>query len=490
MITATYSPDDNKIRLYSSTRLDSETYARVKAAGYKWAPRQQLFVAPMWTPEREDLALELAGEIGDEDTTLADRAEERADRFEDYSDNRAADADRAHAAVSAIADNIPLGQPILVGHHSERHARRDAKRIENGMRKAVKMWETSNYWKARAAGAIRHAKYKERPDVRARRIKGLEADKRKQQRNKQEAEMWLKLWTECGNEADTDLQAKVALRIANMCWLHLPRKEGDRPDWSHTPTAYDALTNCSPTLYAPRTLAEIVEHAKAHYPRCIAYADRWIAHIDNRLEYERAMLGTLGPAAAVPSRKYDRTEKPEFQAMKESLRAGVKTVSAPQLFPTPPELAARMVELAEVEAGHRVLEPSAGTGRLIDALDSVPGAEVVAVELSCTLADNLRLRSKTTADIRQGNFLECNGDLGTFDRVLMNPPFERGADIQHIEHALKFVKPGGRLVAICANGSRQQDKLMPLATLWEDLPAGTFKAEGTAVNTALLVIDC
>ena len=176
---ATYSPDDNKIRLYASARLDSETYARVKAAGFKWAPKQELFVAPMWTPEREDLAIELAGEIEDEDTSLVERAEERAERFEDYSDNRKEDAERAHKAVSAIADNIPLGQPILVGHHSEKHARRDAKKIENGMRKAVNAWKQSQYWKDRAAGALSHAKYKELPAVRARRIKTLESELRR-----------------------------------------------------------------------------------------------------------------------------------------------------------------------------------------------------------------------------------------------------------------------------------------------------------------------
>jgi len=65
--------------------------------------------------------------------------------------------------VSAIADNIPFGQPILVGHHSERRARRDAEKIENGMRKAVKLWETSEYWAQRAKGAINHAKYKDLP---------------------------------------------------------------------------------------------------------------------------------------------------------------------------------------------------------------------------------------------------------------------------------------------------------------------------------------
>ncbi len=46
MNTATYSPEDNKLRLYPSCRLDSETYARVKAAGFRWAPKQELFVAP------------------------------------------------------------------------------------------------------------------------------------------------------------------------------------------------------------------------------------------------------------------------------------------------------------------------------------------------------------------------------------------------------------------------------------------------------------
>lgn len=176
MLTATYSPEDNKLRLSSATRLDKETYTRVRAAGFIWAPRQGIFVAPMWTPEREDLLLELCGEIGDEDTSLVDRAEARAERFEEYGEHRAADAAAARDAVAKIADGIPLGQPILVGRHSEKHARKDAEKIENGMRRAVKMWETAGYWKSRAAGAIRAAKYKERPDVRARRIKGIEAD--------------------------------------------------------------------------------------------------------------------------------------------------------------------------------------------------------------------------------------------------------------------------------------------------------------------------
>ena len=37
----------------------------------------------------------------------------------------------------------------------------------------------------------------------------------------------------------------------------------------------------------------------------------------------------------------------------------------------------------------------------------------------------------------------------------------------------------------CGTGVK---KLRPLASSWEDLPAGTFKEQGTGVNTALLVI--
>jgi Domain of unknown function (DUF3560) len=61
------------------------------------------------------------------------------------------------------ADNIPLGQPILIGHHSESHARKDAERSENGMHKTVKIGHTAKYWEDRAKGALRHAKYKEPP---------------------------------------------------------------------------------------------------------------------------------------------------------------------------------------------------------------------------------------------------------------------------------------------------------------------------------------
>ena len=56
------------------------------------------------------------------------------------------------------------------------------------------------------------------------------------------------------------------------------------------------------------------------------------------------------------------------RAMRQTLKTGVAVVSAPQLFPTPATLAARMVELAQIEPGQEVVEPSAGTGVLCEAI--------------------------------------------------------------------------------------------------------------------------
>ena len=54
-----------------------------------------------------------------------------------------------------IADGIPLGQPILVGHHSEKHARRDAERIDTNMRKGVEEYKLAAYHRSAADGLER-----------------------------------------------------------------------------------------------------------------------------------------------------------------------------------------------------------------------------------------------------------------------------------------------------------------------------------------------
>ncbi|MGA3406846.1 MAG: DUF3560 domain-containing protein, partial [Candidatus Bathyarchaeia archaeon] len=283
-MTATYSPEDNKLRLYSEERLSPEVYARVRGAGFIWAPMQKLFVAPAWTPEREDLLLELCGEIEDETKSLTERAQERAERFKEYSENRKEDAENARETVSAISDNIPFGQPILVGHHSEARARKDAEQIENGMRRAVQLWETSKYWEDRAKGALRNAKYKEYPQVRARRIKGLESDKRKQERAKAEAQFFLAAWSDDKEE----LTLAKAKSLANYSGLGSVVLHDGSKCWS----AWSALEDerLTPQEVKTQLIPQLQER--------ILRAERWLSHCNNRLTYERTLLEGSGGIAS------------------------------------------------------------------------------------------------------------------------------------------------------------------------------------------------
>lgn len=165
-----------------------------------------------------------------------------------------------------------------------------------------------------------------------------------------------------------------------------------------------------------------------------------------------------------------------------------------QLFPTPPDIARKMIAAAEIEPGMCVLEPSVGTGVLVQAVIDSVDTEILGYEIDrrlCNLLD--RKFPSYKLHTRCMDFLVASDFMGCYPRVVMNPPFVRGADILHIEHALKFLAPGGRLVAICANGPRQREAFELRANssggYWEDLPAGTFKGSGTDVNTAMVVIN-
>lgn len=87
--------------------------------------------------------------------TRRERAEARLERRREWAAGRTAKAEAGFAAVNKLSDSIPFGQPILVGHHSERHARRDADRIHNGMSKACESQNMAEHHESKAAGIER-----------------------------------------------------------------------------------------------------------------------------------------------------------------------------------------------------------------------------------------------------------------------------------------------------------------------------------------------
>jgi predicted RNA methylase len=183
----------------------------------------------------------------------------------------------------------------------------------------------------------------------------------------------------------------------------------------------------------------------------------------------------------------DREERIRRARERAQTLRGIKVehVAAPYLFQTPREVVKTMIDYADLEPGMSVLEPSAGTGSIIAEIPlSCP---IVAVEVNSALASLLRAQGR--ALVVESDFLTLDpGTLGRFDRILMNPPFDHGVDIKHILHAQKFLKPDGRLVAICADGPKQREEFDGIAYLYESLPAGTFADAGTNVNTAIVVL--
>jgi hypothetical protein len=101
--------------------------------------------------------------------------------------------------------------------------------------------------------------------------------------------------------------------------------------------------------------------------------------------------------------------------------------------------------------------------------------------------------------VERGDFLEYEGQ---YDRVVMNPPFELGRDIEHVCHAFRLLAPDGKLVAIMSEGPFfRSDKQASAFREWfdeaagesEQLPENAFNGSDafrqTGVRTRIVVLN-
>ncbi|WP_097341612.1 DUF3560 domain-containing protein, partial [Escherichia coli] len=190
--------------------------------------------------------------------------------------------------VERLAAMIPPGQPILVGHHSERRARRDAQRIENGMKRAVMLFERAEYWEERARSALLHAKYKERPDVRWRRIKKIEADLRKAEKTIAQSQKYLTMWR--AESLDLNMAKLISSHDHISACFPLDKypRPAEKSQYEGSRSLWSALDDDIITTEQAREIA-----IRCH-ERQIQHQQRWVNHYQNRLIYERAMLDESG----------------------------------------------------------------------------------------------------------------------------------------------------------------------------------------------------
>jgi protein-L-isoaspartate O-methyltransferase len=165
-------------------------------------------------------------------------------------------------------------------------------------------------------------------------------------------------------------------------------------------------------------------------------------------------------------------------------------------FPTPPELVQRVLGMVYIKPGMRLLEPQGGTGAF-----AVPMAQLAGVHNVTTyelLPQNAqKLREAGLENVHQADFLTVAPEP-VYDLVIMNPPFERGVDIEHVMHATRFLKPDGELVAITSrswahNSNKKFQSFREFTdqvqAQVEQVEAGAFRTSGTNVATSIVHIE-
>jgi hypothetical protein len=199
--------------------------------------------AQRWKIDRAAAALRAAGftvEVEIDDITPgrsvaeieADRYE-RADRRAGYHADRAKacedEAARRWEAERGIRDAIPMGQPILAGHHSERRHRRDLARADAHAQAGLEATRKRDYHQDRAEVAEHYRAGRENVPAALRRIEALGAEQRQIQRRLDGTDRFMNY----GEPATGEWKARLTARLAEVAeelayWhAHVERRQAE-----------------------------------------------------------------------------------------------------------------------------------------------------------------------------------------------------------------------------------------------------------------------
>ena len=148
-------------------------------------------------------------------------------------------------------------------------------------------------------------------------------------------------------------------------------------------------------------------------------------------------------------------------------------------YPTPLGVGITMAQMADLEPGIDVLEPSAGTGDLVRAiLDVEPTCQIKVIEIDGKRRTGL---IDSGHDVVATDFLTYHGKHW---RIIQNPPFENLQDIDHVLHAYDCLKPGGILVSVMSEGPffRNDRKALDFRAWYDDHASESVALPGSVFN--------
>lgn len=167
-------------------------------------------------------------------------------------------------------------------------------------------------------------------------------------------------------------------------------------------------------------------------------------------------------------------------------RTGTDVSADLAYYPTPEAVARRLVNDLHLPEGSRILEPSCGCGRVMDAARAqYPGATLRGIEYDAGRAAEARAKGHS---VQVANFLDVPPDP-SFDAVFMNPPFCGRHWRKHLDHAKRFLRSRDRrrgvVMCILPASAWYDGHLTKQEGRWSDLPVASFAESGTNVPTGI-----
>jgi len=167
-----------------------------------------------------------------------------------------------------------------------------------------------------------------------------------------------------------------------------------------------------------------------------------------------------------------------------------------QFFATPDKLADELVRLADLEPDDTILEPSAGQGAIVKAINKVSNSVPDCVEL---MEVNLIVLEKSGLKFNLiGDDFLTHNSKEEYTKIIANPPFSKNQDIDHLKKMYEALEKGGRLVCITSlsweHGVQKKqiafrDWLDELGADIIDIEQGAFKESGTMVGGRIVVLN-
>lgn len=204
-ITVDHSAEGTLV--HGTSRGDQEASQALKANGFRWSRNLEAWHLPrnLTHETRDRKVASLQAALGDrvevevpdggrrltaaeKEAAKQERAADRAERMSAKAEKLEARAEAHRGVADRISESIPLGQPIIVGHHSEARARRDADRIRTNMDKSIEYAASAEAAQAAADRAERTATGTESVVTITNRIERNEAQVRKVDRELAEHE--------------------------------------------------------------------------------------------------------------------------------------------------------------------------------------------------------------------------------------------------------------------------------------------------------------